>query len=71
VPGLRRRRRPASAVTIRVRTCYAALALENTRMPIELHKRPTALEMLLSRFAVLRVRFRIRLFRWASWLPRW
>jgi hypothetical protein len=40
-------------------------------MPIELHKPPTIIETFLGRLTVLRVRLRIRLFRWASWLPRW
>ena len=35
VPGLRRRLRPVSAVTIRARTRHAALALEGTITPIE------------------------------------
>ena len=40
-------------------------------MPVELRKHPTLVESLLLRFALFRANFRMRMFRWASWLPRW
>jgi len=40
-------------------------------MPVELRKQPTLVESFLLRLADLRIRFRVRLFRLASWLPRW
>ena len=39
-------------------------------MPVELRKQPTLVESFLLRLADLRIRFRVRLFRLASWLPR-
>jgi hypothetical protein len=40
-------------------------------MPVELRKQPTLVESFLLRLADLRIRFRVRLFGLASWLPRW